>query len=87
MIVVFDFCISALPWIGIGLFVACSCVMAKAKAEGSKMSRLFRAISWSPAGCFVLVAFMEMCRGNTSGATTWLVLGVFNAVINYASAQ
>ena len=67
MIVVFDFCISALPWIGIGLFVACSCVMAKVKAEvkaeGSKMSRLFRAISWSPAGCFVLVAFMEMCRG------------------------
>ena len=84
---VFDFMISALPWIAIGLFVACSCVTVRAKKTGKEMSRLFKGICWSPALCFLFVAIMEMLDGNKSSGTTWLVLGVFNAVTNFASTQ
>lgn len=84
---VFDFMISALPWIAIGLFVACSCVTVRAKKTGNEMSRFFKGICWSPALCFLFVAIMEMCSGNKSIGTTWLVLGVFNAVTNFASTQ
>lgn len=84
---IFDFLISALPWIAIGLFVACSCVSEQAKKNGKEMSRFFRGLSWSPAICFLFVAIMEYYSGNTSGGTTWLVLGVFNAVINFANTQ
>lgn len=84
---VFDFMISVLPWIAIGLFVACSCVTVRAKKTGNEMSRFFKGICWSPALCFLFVAIMEMCSGNKSIGTTWLVLGVFNAVTNLASTQ
>ena len=84
---VFDFMISALPWIAIGLFVACSCVTVRTKKTGNEMSRFFKGICWSPALCFLFVAIMEMCSGNKSIGTTWLVLGVFNAVTNFASTQ
>lgn len=40
----FDFLIRALPWIAIGLFVACSCVAATTKSEGKKLSRIFRGV-------------------------------------------
>lgn len=82
-----DFLISALPWIAIGLFVACSCVSAQAKKTRNEMSRLFKGMCWSPAVCFLFVAIMEFYRGNKSSGTTWLVLGVFNAVINFANTQ
>lgn len=82
-----DFLVNTLPWIAIGLFVACSCVMAKAKTEGKEMSSFFRGLSWSPAVCFLFVAMIEMLSGNQSSGTTWLVLGVFNAVINFANMQ
>ena len=84
---IFDFLISALPWIAIGLFVACSCVTVKAKTNGKEMSRFFKGMCWSPAVCFLFVAIMEMLDGNRSGGTTWLVLGCFNVMINYANSQ
>lgn len=84
---VFDFLISALPWIAIGLFAACSCVTAKAKADGKEVSRIFRGFSCFPVICFLFVAIMEMCSGNTSRGTTWLVLGICNAVFNFSNTQ
>ena len=84
---VYDFLVNALPWIAIGLFVACSCVMVQVKKEGKEMSRLFKGMSWSPAACFFFVAIMEMLSGNQSSGTTWLVLGVFNAVVNFANTK
>ena len=84
---VFDFMISALPWSAIGLFVACSCVTVNAKKTGNEMSKLLKGICWSPTLCFLLVAIMEMLDGNKSSGTTWLVLGVFNAVLNFANTQ
>lgn len=82
-----DFIISALPWIAIGLFVAVSCVMFKAKSEGKEVSRFFKEMCWFPAGCFLFLAIIEMSNGNRSGGTTWLVLGVLSAVINFADRQ
>lgn len=84
---VFVFLIGALPWIAIGLFVVCSCVTARAKSEGKELSSFFKGMCWSPAGCFLLVAIMEMLDGNQSSGTTWLVLGVCNAVVNFANTQ
>ena len=84
---IFDFLISALPWIAIGLFVSTSCVTAKAKSEGKEVGRALKSLCWSPAACFFFVAVMEMYSGNKSGGITWLVLGVFNAVINFANTQ
>lgn len=82
-----DFLVNALPWIAIGLFVACSTVTVKAKTEEKELSSFFRGLSWSPAVCFLFVAMIEMLSGNQSSGTTWLVLGVFNAVINFANTQ
>ena len=82
-----DFLRNALPWIAIGLFVACSCAMVKAKKDGEEMSKFFKGLSWSPAFCFLFVAIMEMYSGNPSNGTTWLVLGVFNAVVNFANMK
>lgn len=84
---ILDFLVNALPWIAIGLFVACSTVTVKAKKDGKEMSSFFRELSWSPAVCFLFVAVMEILSGNQSSGTTWLVLGVFNAVINFANTQ
>lgn len=78
---------SALPWIAIGLFLACSFVTVNAKKTGSETGRFFRAFCWIPAACFLFVAIMELLDGNTSSGTTWLVLGVFNAMVNYANTQ
>ena len=82
---IYDFLISALPWIAIGLFVACSCITVKTKKDGKAINRFFQGISWTPAACFLFVAIMEMLDGNKTSGTTWLVLGVFNAVLNFAS--
>lgn len=84
---IFEFILSALPWIAIGLFAACSCVTVQAKKTGNEMSNFFKGICWSPALCFLLVAIMEMLDGDRSSGTTWLVLGVFNAVVNFANMQ
>lgn len=84
---IFDFLICALPWIAIGLFVACSCVIVKTKKDGKEISSFFQGIFWTPAACFLFVAIMEMLDGNKSSGTTWLVLGVFNAVLNFANTQ
>lgn len=84
---IIDFLISALPWVAIGLFVACSCVTVKAKNDGKEMSRFFKGMCWSPAVCFLFVAIMEMLDGNRSSGTTWLVLGCFNVMINFANSQ
>lgn len=83
----FDFLMSALPWIAIGLLASTSCVMVKAKSEGKEVGRFFKGMCWSPAGCFLFVAIMELYSGNKSSGTTWLVLGVFNAVIHFANTQ
>lgn len=82
-----DFMRNALPWIAIGLFVACSCVTVKAKKEGEEKSKFFKGLCWSPAFCFLFVAIMEMYSGNPSSGTTWLVLGVFNAMVNFANTK
>ena len=87
MIEIIDFLKNALPWVAIGLFMACSCVTIKAKKDGEEISRFFKSLSWSPAFCFLFVAMMEMYSGNPSSGTTWLVLGIFNAVVNYANTQ
>lgn len=84
MIEVFDFLINALPWITIGLFVACSCVMTEAGTEGKGAGRFFKVISRFPAVCFLFTAVMEMCSGNRSGGITWVVLGAVTAVISIA---
>lgn len=84
---IFDFFMSALPWLAIGLLVACSCVTVKAKADGKALGRFFKVICWSPVVCFLFVAIMELYSGNKSSGTTWLVLGVFNAVIHFANTQ
>lgn len=84
---IIDFLINALPWIAIGLFVACSCVQAKAKSQKQEVGRFFTGLSWFPAVCFLFVAVMEMLDGNTSSGTTWLVLGVFNMIVNYANSE
>lgn len=87
MTAIYDFLSSALPWIAIGLFVVCSCVIVKTKKDGKEISGFFLGISWAPAACFLLVAVMEFLDGNKSSGTTWLVLGVFNAVLNFANTQ
>lgn len=84
---IFEFIKSALPWIAIGLFVACSCVTVKAKADGKEPGRFFKGMCWSPAACFLFVAIMEFFDGNKSSGTTWLILGVFNTVLNFANTQ
>lgn len=84
---ILDFLVNALPWIAIGLFVACSCVTVKAKADGKEVSSFFRGLSWSPAVCFLFLGILDMLNGNQSSGTTWLVLGVANAVINFANTQ
>lgn len=82
---VIDFVTNALPWIAIGLFVAVSSVRAHLKAEGKELSGLLKALTWSPFICFVFVAILEFSAGKKSSAITWLILGVFNAVTNYAN--
>ena len=57
---IFEFLISALPWIAIGIFVACSCVIVKTKKDGKEISSIFKGICWLPALCFLVVAIMEM---------------------------
>lgn len=83
----FDFLQAALPWIATGLFVACSCVTVQAKSKGKEMTARLKALSWSPVACFLFVAVMEMYSGNISSGTTWLVLGVFNAVVNFSNTK
>lgn len=82
-----EFLRNALPWIAIGLFVACSSVAIKAKKDGEEVSGFFKGLSWSPAFCFLFVAIMELYSGNPSSGTTWLVLGAFNAVVNFANSK
>lgn len=84
---IIDFARNALPWIAIGLFVACSCVTVKAKKDGEELSGFVKGLSWSPAFCFFFVAIMEMYSGNRSSGTTWLVLAAFNTVVNFANTQ
>lgn len=84
---VFDFLRSALPWVAIGLFVACSCATVKTKNEGKEMSKFFQGICRFPAVCFLFTAIMEMLDGKRSNGTVWLVLGVSNVVIKYANTK
>ena len=46
---------------------------------------LMSAFPWIAIGLFVAV--WEMYSGNTSSGATWLVLGVCNAVLNFANIQ
>lgn len=82
---IYEFMINALPWIAMGLLVATSCVMGKAKSEKTEVSGILKGLCWSPSVCFLFVAIMEFCGGNQSRGTVWLVLGVFNAVLNFAN--
>ena len=84
---IYEFVISALPWIAIGLFVACSFVTAKAKEERKEVSEVLKCLSWSPAVCFLFLAILEMRSGNRSSGTTWLILGVFNTLINFLDTR
>lgn len=85
MKLIIDFLVNALPWIGIGLFIAFFFVRENARENGKTMSRLFDAITWSPAACFVFVGLMEFHSGNKNSGVTWLILAVFHLVLNYAN--
>lgn len=84
---IFDFLRSALPWVAIGVLAATSCVMMKEKAEGKEVSGVLKGLYWSPAVCFLFVAMLELYGGNRSSGAVWLVLGVFNAVVNFANTD
>lgn len=84
---IFDFFMSALPWLAIGLFVACSCVTVKAKADGKELGRFFKVICWFPVGCFLFIDIMEFYSGSKCSGTTWLVLGVANAALHFATTK
>lgn len=79
----YDFFVSALPWIAIGLYLACSILLLKAKRKGTELSRFFKGLCWTPSVCCLAVAVMEMLDGNKSSGTTWLMLAIFNAVSNF----
>lgn len=85
MIAIYDFLINALPWIAIGIFVACSCVTGKAQEKGKEVGKHIKWLLWSPSACFFFVAALEIYSGNTTSGTTWIVLGVANAVISFAN--
>lgn len=78
-----DFINSALPWIGIGLCVAFSSVKMKAIKDGKKLGTIFSVLSWCPALIFLYLTIADMCGGNRSSGTTWLVLGAFYMIINF----
>ena len=82
-----DFSVSALPWITIGLFIAISCVRARAKAEGKDLGRAFSCAAWFPAMVFFILAISEMQDGETSSGTTWLILGIINIILNYVDRE
>lgn len=84
---VLDFMRNALPWIAIGLFVAVSCVKMKAKKDGKESGKMLNGVSWFPALIFLYLAIADMLSGNKSSGTTWLVLSVFNAVVNFSNIQ
>ena len=81
------FLINALPWLAIGLFVATTCVMMKAKSEGKELGRLFKALCWVSPVLFLLTAIIAMHSGNRSIGTTWLVLGIANTALIFANSQ
>ena len=83
MSVVLDFISSALPWIGIGLCVAFSIVKMKAIKDGKKLGIIFNVLSWCPALIFLYLTIADMCGGNRSSGTTWLVLSAFYTIINF----
>lgn len=82
-----DFLRSALPWVAMGLLVSTSCVMIKVKSEGKEIGGILKGLCWTPAGCFLFAAIMEFLGGNRSRGTVWLVLGVFNGVLNFANTH
>ena len=83
MIEVFSFMISALPWVSIGLFVACSCVLVKIKSEGKELSKLLKGICLIPTVCLILTSIIETYSENKSSGTTWLVLSALYTIINF----
>ena len=80
---VLDFFNSALPWIGIGLGVAFFSVKMKAIKDEKKLGIIFNDLSWCPALIFLYLTIADMCGGNRSSGTTWLVLGAFYTIINF----
>ena len=80
---VLDFFNSALPWIGIGLCVAFSGVKMKAIKDGKKLGIIFNVLSWCPALIFLHLTIANICDGNRSSGTTWLVLSAFYTIINF----
>ena len=82
-----DFIVCALPWITIGLFIAISCVRARAKAEGKDLGRAFSCTAWFPAMVFFILAISEMQDGDTSSGTTWLILGIINIILIFANTE
>lgn len=78
-----DFINSALPWIGIGLCAAFSSVKMKAIKDVKKLGIIFIGLSWCPALIFLYLAIADMCGGNRSSGTTWLVLSAFYTIINF----
>lgn len=74
---------SALPWIGIGLGVAFSSVKMKAIKDGKKLGIIFNDLSWCPALIFLYLSIADMCGGNRSSGTTWLVVSAFYTIINF----
>ena len=82
-----DFLRAALPWIAIGLFVAFSIGREEFRKKGAVPGKLFSAMCWSPIFCFLLVAILEFSSGNKGSATTWLVLGIVNAGMNFANRR
>lgn len=83
---ILDFLTAALPWVGIGLMVAVTTAVLNAKKEGKDVGKPLIGISWGAFACFLFVAGVDFLQGDTSGATTWLVLGIVNALLN-ASAM
>ena len=82
-----DFSVSALPWIAIGLFIAMSCIQAKAMAEGKELGRAFNCAAWFPAVIFFVLGILDMKDGNKSSGTTWLILGIINIILKFANTE
>lgn len=78
-----DFLKSALPWLSIGLVLAVTFAKWDAEKNGRPVSKALKFLAWPPLAGFLLTAILEYTSGDKAGGTTWLVLGICNAAVNF----